>query len=632
MKNSNIHKLALTAIVVFSSLLSANLQAYERWKGTGASPLEAFDMRSSGEAVFISGASSNGLYRISWEDVSVKELGFGGLLPPLTNDGNVLYTAECIPEGGQPGFFNHYTNHIYWSVDNGDNWLAVGSLTTEKECVTHLAAKDDVLYAGVQYCPDILFKSVDGGNNWSQLTLPSSRNYLRNLLIHNDTLYFGGEQGLYKSIDEGNNWTDINNGLSFDELMVARLIFDGDTIYRSDYGTLYRSDNGGASWQRMNNAPSYSYASIAIRDNTFYLGTGNGVQKSSDAGNTWLQCGSLSGGAYPQTVFSLLADDNALYALGDLGWLFKSTDGCATWQGFKPEPLPQSVEKIAAAEDVLYVGISSWEWCPSAPYAFPCEKGILRSEDQGLHWTRLVTPFEDYREVISLAAHDQVVYAATENAVYKSSDRGESWMKVLGGITPRTLAFENEKVFVGTAGDTYRSLDGGRNWTNLSAGSGDYREILSITIKDGVIYISPRYHRHISRSTDDGNSWEMLQGQAFNFTTDVWNPRPMTVLDNGTIYVSDLSSIYKSSNGGGVWSAVRDGVGEYDCAEALSSRHNTAYMGTPKGAVLMLAEGQTRWSAVGEGLPRDQWVHSVVVDQDKVYAGTSHGLFSHSRH
>ncbi|TFG60809.1 MAG: hypothetical protein E4H32_08110, partial [Nitrospirales bacterium] len=74
--------------------------------------------------------------------------------------------------------------------------------------------------------------------------------------------------------------------------------------------------------------------------------------------------------------------------------------------------------------------------------------------------------------IVSIALHptkSNIIYLATDEAVYKSSDTGETWTRFEGELTRTrviSLALDptlSATVFAGTMGDgTYKSPDGGR--------------------------------------------------------------------------------------------------------------------------------------------------------------------------
>jgi hypothetical protein len=101
-----------------------------------------------------------------------------------------------------------------------------------------------------------LFKSVDGGVNWSVLRTGLPVEGISDLAMHpsnSKILYAAGHTGVFKSIDAGASWDRTSEGLV--DVRSIRLIIDParpETLFLgTDYG-VFRSTDGAATWQPMN--------------------------------------------------------------------------------------------------------------------------------------------------------------------------------------------------------------------------------------------------------------------------------------------------------------------------------------------------------------------------------------------
>ena len=82
--------------------------------------------------------------------------------------------------------------------------------------------------------------------------------------------------------------------------------------------------------------------------------------------------------------------------------------------------------------------------------------------------------------IVSIALHPtkpNIIYVATDEAVYKSNDAGTTWTRFAGELARTrviSLAIDptlSATVFAGTMGDgTYKTPDGGRTWHQFNAG------------------------------------------------------------------------------------------------------------------------------------------------------------------
>lgn len=165
--------------------------------------------------------------------------------------------------------------------------------------------------------------------------------------------------GIWKTTDGGGTWQPIGDSLA--TLAVAAIALDPtdpDRVFvaTADKG-IFRSDDAGANWVNLS-APLPVRTNTAHGDRTallinpadpdvMYLSTDNGVQRSSDGGQTWPI--SLGLGQATNLIMDPL-DPEVLYA-GILGQgVYKTTKGGANgngdWQLQTQAPLPPSIPPV----------------------------------------------------------------------------------------------------------------------------------------------------------------------------------------------------------------------------------------------------------------------------------------------
>lgn len=182
-------------------------------------------------------------------------------------------------------------------------------------------------------------KSVDGGNTWSALAMPSAQIQQFAVDPSNDQNVYAAafDIGVLKSTDGGATWNPINNGLTpcsdcgLDPgILGARSIWiDPNTSAVFAYFgiSLARSVDGGASWQTVGPSDNgFSLYFDAPNPGVLYWFTFHyGAFKSSDDGQTFQQV------SIP--VNSIFADPNQHGRLlgNGAGGIFESTDDGVTW-------------------------------------------------------------------------------------------------------------------------------------------------------------------------------------------------------------------------------------------------------------------------------------------------------------
>jgi photosystem II stability/assembly factor-like uncharacterized protein len=303
------------------------------------------------------------------------------------------------------------------------------------------------MYAGT---PVGIFKTTDAGANWSAVNagLPSDTNghlYICTLAIDPQTpsiiyaIYavtsadvgFWGGGGVFKSADGGVNWTRLNTpGAALTDLTTGLAIDpqNPSIIYVGNgYGVIKTTD-GGASWTWVNfgfpvspnfilpnqNVAVTTLAIDARNPGTVYAGsfqysaTGSAVFKTTNGGASWKAVSSGLTGFHHAEILAIDSQSpstiyaRAVGAGGSL--LFKTTNGGANWTGVN-SGLPNNVTALAIDpqnSSMVYAGTGS---------------GVFRSTDGGTNWipvnSGLTTLF-----VSTLATDPQspgTVYAGTSD-------------------------------------------------------------------------------------------------------------------------------------------------------------------------------------------------------------------------
>jgi photosystem II stability/assembly factor-like uncharacterized protein len=91
----------------------------------------------------------------------------------------------------------------------------------------------------------IVYKSTDGGNNWSIVRQTARSDYFSaatsGMAMHAGRLheiYISARDGVHVSLDEGATWSTMNDGLTAGALLVQQITFDDDDANRLYLGTI----------------------------------------------------------------------------------------------------------------------------------------------------------------------------------------------------------------------------------------------------------------------------------------------------------------------------------------------------------------------------------------------------------
>ncbi len=249
--------------------------------------------------------------------------------------------------------------------------------------------------------------------------------------------------------------------------------------------------------------------------------------------------------------------------------------------------------------------------------------------------------------VVSISLHPtkpNILYVATNDAVYKTRDGGATW-KQLPTFSARrvvTVAIDPKfpaTVYAGMMGDAvYKSPDGGQRWLPHNVG-----------LKEHVSYVNQFvFHPHdtqmiyaattvgVFRTRDGGRLWnEQMKGmkEVHIVVTLAMNPKNPEILYAGT-----TGGVYRSADGAATWRKVNNGLIPAEILDsALSLGVNTlmvdpvtpdtVYAGTTKGLFKTTDEAKS-WLRVGESLP-DQFISTLVIGPTRpqvLYEGGRAGI------
>ena len=340
---------------------------------------------------------------------------------------------------------------------------------------------------------------------------------------------------------------------------------------------------------------------IPGRPGTFLIGAvDGGVWRTDDFGRTWAP---IFDAAPTQSIGAIAvapSDPNVIYVGSGEGLhrpdlsvgngIYRSADGGKAWAHLGLDDAQQIPELAVDAQDANRVFAAVL----GHPYGPSTERGIYRSLNGGRSWTRVL--YVDENTGASSVALDpfdsNIVYAALWNS--------------------RMGPWEDNNEFSGTGGGLYKSTDGGEHWRALKGGLPGNLSQAGIAVaphKQGRLYASvgttaPGDYSSsaglgIYRSDDGGESWTRI-------TTD---PRPALRIGGGDLPIlkvdpSDADVVYsasivamKSVDGGVHWRPLRGAPGGDDYQNLWISPDNPKVIAlvADQGALVTVNGGVT-WS------------------------------------
>ncbi|HZQ25094.1 MAG TPA: glycoside hydrolase [Terriglobales bacterium] len=388
--------------------------------------------------------------------------------------------------------------------------------------------------------------------------------------------------------------------------------------------------------------------------------TGEQISDSLYQQLQWRMIGPFRGGR-TRAVSGVPSQPNVFYIGAVDGGVWKSDDYGRTWNPIFDNQPTQSIGAIAVAPsdpNTIYVASGEGLHRPDLSVG----NGIYRSTDAGKTWTHL--GLEQGQQIPALVVdpgNPKRLFAAVlgrpygasdQRGIFRSTDGGESWQKVLykdqntGGsdveIDPsnpnviyaslweeRLGPWEDKNGFSGTAGGLFKSSDGGNTWKQLNQGLPKNLVQINVTVapsQPNRLYAtfsttSPTEYASgkglgFYRSDDGGETW-------YNPTGD---PRPAYKIGGGdlpiprvdpknpdVVYTASLVTM-KSTDGGKTWTSLRGAPGGDDYQNLWINPNDPKIilLVADQGALVTTNGGQT-WSS-WYNQPTAQLYHAIATN------------------
>ncbi len=360
-------------------------------------------------------------------------------------------------------------------------------------------------------------------------------------------------------------------------------------------------------------------ADFAVNPNNFsewYIGFASaGIWKTTNNGQTFTPVfdnyGSYSIGCLaidpsnPNVIWAGTGENNHQRALGYGDGVYKSVDGGKSWQNMGLENSMQ-IGMIAINPqntDIVFVAAEGSAWGSGG------DRGLYKTTDGGENWTKVLEISENtgVNNVLIDPNNPQIMYATSEqrrrrqftkigggpeSAVYKSDDGGETWRKIMTGLP---------------------SCDIGGMGIAISPVNTDYVYLIVEAQDDNGGFF---------RSTDRGESWNKMS--SYNTSGQYFNEIYCDPVDINKVYCMETESKY-TVDGGKTWKNIGNNARHVDDHAFWIDPTNPKHflIGTDGGAYITYDAGANYFHV---GNTATMQFYRVAVDNQKpfywLYGGT----------
>jgi photosystem II stability/assembly factor-like uncharacterized protein len=370
----------------------------------------------------------------------------------------------------------------------------------------------------------------------------------------------------------------------------------------------------GASGDSSSVPVSNSVSQMELDGSELWIGTDNGLGKTTNGGLSWLSYLNVSKFANPgifslatnaDTIWTSTGYDSPVSGGGTVqtgsGYTFSFNDG-TTWNAL-PQTLDHPGDSIyyySALDDSVWIlpvtvpeenVTFDISLSPGTVWIASWSSGLRKSTDNGTTWQRILLPPDNS---YSIAPNDSLFTVSGSSRVFTHFDPRENNNFLAFSV----LALDNDTIWCGTAGGINKSTDGGVSWSRFTHET-EAQPILGNWVihidrqvfKDRIwctnwIANDPTENYGVSYTEDGGVTWKtLLQGiKTYTFA-----------FKDSIVYIGSDNGIFRTSDGGATFSnfaTITDPRSQQSIpsvvAYAITVKGDSVFVGTGDGTASTL--------------------------------------------
>jgi uncharacterized repeat protein (TIGR01451 family) len=402
----------------------------------------------------------------------------GGVAQDFTFNGSQVWAARF--------------DGVWYSNDKGVTWT--NATTNGASAIAIDPSNPAIIYAGSPY--GSVYRTPDGGVTWTDVTGNNTAGQTNTIAVdpgQTTHLLVGGLNGITGTTTSGTQWSAQVAGLNSTSIQGLSADPAADRIYINvSSGGVYYSAAGAASTTPVNNfgsggllqlssaLPTLNVTAILAQPGLLSASLSNGLARSTDGGSTWSLV-QLAPSASSQQVFSFgswPANPQTIVA-ATATTLYRSTDAGSLWAadvtGLPANAIVSSLVTAASDPSTAYAFVYAMATPGPGPDTY---YGIYKSTDAGLSWAPAISGLasSQFDSLTVDPTNANVVYAATESGLLKSTDGAATWNPIPWNASategyPDSIAIDPKHpgILYASRGFIARSADGGVTWQMLRA-------------------------------------------------------------------------------------------------------------------------------------------------------------------
>jgi photosystem II stability/assembly factor-like uncharacterized protein len=527
------------------------------------------------------------------------------------------------------------TDGVYRSEDSGKHWARISPEKHEDLRNFDSIAIDphdaNTIYAGTYHLP---WKTVDGGKNWAPVHqgMVDDSDVMSITIDQNNPahVFASACSGIYHSPDGGANWTKFK-GIPKDSRRTVHILQDPKrpmTVYAATTEGLWKTSDDGVTWRLVTPA-SWSILSMVIdpeNSDRLILGTErSGIQVSGDGGQTYRA--SNQGFSHRRIVDAAVDPQHPERALvvltSNFEPLLETNDAGRTWT-------PLATGLTSGPPRHIFASPDGW-------FAAPGPGGLLRYDASKSTWvavnqvTEKSAPAQTRRTVALKTASAASTRTSAATAPANSAPPAAARSTVPFHAKVNDMAFGQEAWYAATEDGLLVSRDRGLNWSKVSlapvqqpsAGASGVSTISIRAVRTGKgdSYVWALTSRQLQVSSDGGKTWISR--------TLPFEPRGSLHLhpsDENTVVLASDHGVFVSRDTGESWHQAN--LSELSIDD-LAAIRNAVVVSTAKGALFVSLDAGKTWGHLDGPSPDGtiSALRSREAGNQLVAASSTEGLF-----
>jgi photosystem II stability/assembly factor-like uncharacterized protein len=309
------------------------------------------------------------------------------------------------------------------------------------------------------------------------------------------------------------------------------------------------------------------------------------------------------------------SDSRTIYVSTADGGVWKSSDGGGTWTPkFDSQPTLSVGDVVIDPHNpnIIYVATSDPFGYGTPFWGGTYSIGVSKSTDGGNTWTPTGLPWtvsqeRTIRRLVISPSDGGILLAATSDGVYRTSNAGSTWTRILNESAFDAKFQESDgKIVYVTTNRVYKSNDAGATFTPSSAACAGSRYSIEIARTNPEVLYTLCTDGVVQKSTNAGTTWATVTAPAVKLFGYYDNVLAVSPTDDKELYVAGFN-MRRSTDGGNTWNTVPvAGHVDNHYIKFLPGSGSTLLVGNDGGLFKSVNSGAT-WSSLNNGLAITQF-------------------------